>query len=159
MNFGPLTRVGEPAFHLLVASASEAWDALRGLERAHAGLVVRFVRGRKATTPSAFFDEAAAALQFPYYFGENWDACHDCLNDLEWLRASAVVICVTDAVRLLEAAPAETARLAAVLAAAARNWHKAGKPFHVALHAASAIEEGSLHGRWRGLATGLASLH
>jgi hypothetical protein len=43
--------------------------------------VVHTVRGRKSRTVAIFFDEVAAALQFPYYFGENWNALGDLLND------------------------------------------------------------------------------
>jgi len=39
----------------------------------------------------------AAALQFPYYFGENWDADARLLADLAWLNADAMVICIADA--------------------------------------------------------------
>jgi hypothetical protein len=37
-------------------------------------VAVRFLRGRKMTTTASLLDEFSAALQFPYYFGGNWDA-------------------------------------------------------------------------------------
>ena len=48
-------------------------------------LTVRTVRGRKIRTVGRLFDEMAAALQFPYYFGENWPAFDECLADIDWL--------------------------------------------------------------------------
>jgi hypothetical protein len=34
----------------------------------------------------------AEALEFPDYFGENWDAFIDCLSDLTWTTAEEIVI-------------------------------------------------------------------
>src|SRR5262245_37794893 len=116
MDLSPLTRPAAPWFHLLAAAPDDARDALRALERsAGARGAVRFVRGRKAGTAAAFFDEAAAALQFPDYFGENWDAFHDCVDDLAWLHADAVVLGLLDADRLLAAAEEPAKHLAKVL--------------------------------------------
>jgi hypothetical protein len=144
MSLQHLTRAKGPWAHVLAATPSDACDALWGLEGSAAkGVAVRFVRGRKSTTREAFFDEAAAALQFPYYFGENWDAFHDCVTDLSWLHADAVVVCVTDATHLLDAAPAEQlAKFAAVLDSAATRWHQAkpAKAFHVVLQVAPGEE-------------------
>ena len=96
MKLDPLLRSHEPWLHVLLASESDACNALWALERSSEGRAVcRVVRGHKATTEPAFFDECAAAWQFPYYFGENWDAFEECLTDLEWLPAEAYVFCVT----------------------------------------------------------------
>jgi len=48
-----------------------------------ADLAVRLVRGHKSRAVDGLFDEFAAALQFPYYFGANWAAArpfHRSLN-------------------------------------------------------------------------------
>lgn len=47
--------------------------------------VVRVIRGHKCTSYEALHNEIAAALQFPDYYGENWDALDECLGDLDWL--------------------------------------------------------------------------
>jgi hypothetical protein len=150
MSLQPLTQPKAPWTHILTASPSATCDALWGLEAAAANrLVVRIIRGRKSTTREAFFDESAAALQFPYYFGENWDAFNDCMNDLAWLRADAVVVCVTDANRLLESSPTDQLeRFVDVMSNAATSWNKPvkghwAKPFHLVLQVVSG-EEGVL---------------
>lgn len=131
------TQCAPPWFHLLVASPSDACNWVRSVERsARINLAARTIRGRKAGTKPAFFDEVAAAFQFPYYFGENWDAFYDCLTDLEWLRADGVLCCLADAEHLLEEAKPEFSTMVEVVGAAAREWNqpelpKRPRPFHV----------------------------
>lgn len=71
-----------PEFHpLLLEGDGEAiGSALLGW--VESGLAARVVRGRKARTLGGLFDEFAAALQFPLYFGENKDAFNECISDL-----------------------------------------------------------------------------
>ena len=48
------------------------------------------VDGHACRTRAAFFREAARALEFPAYFGHNWDAFLDCLRDLD--RPALIVV-------------------------------------------------------------------
>ncbi len=41
--------------------------------------------GERMTEPSLLMQEFARSLEFPDYFGHNWDALADCLGDLGWL--------------------------------------------------------------------------
>jgi Barstar (barnase inhibitor) len=56
----------------------------------------RFIRGSRCKTYAHLLQEFAAALQFPYYFGENWAAFDECVNDLSWLPAKKYVIVITN---------------------------------------------------------------
>lgn len=40
----------------------------------------------------ALFDVLASELDFPGYFGRNWDALSDCLRDFHWLDDGATVV-------------------------------------------------------------------
>ena len=124
MKLDPLLRSREPWLHVLLAPESVAYDALWALEGSNEKRTVcRVVRGHKATTEPAFFDECAAAWQFPYYFGENWDAFDECLTDLQWLPAEAYVLCVTQAIHLLEKEPSDRQhRLLLVLQRIVKEW-------------------------------------
>jgi hypothetical protein len=119
------------------------------------------VRGRKATTAPAFFDESAAAFQFPPYFGDNWDAWHDCMADLSWLRADAVTLYVTDAAHLLGAAqPDQLKNLVTVAnelvpSATQRKKSHPARPFHLVLQCTTA-EQAALIKRWAAVG---ATLH
>jgi hypothetical protein len=46
-------------------------------------------------------NEVSAALQFPYYFGHNWDAFSECVNDLSWLNGASFLIVFDSAQHLL----------------------------------------------------------
>lgn len=91
--------------------------------------MVRAVRGRKARTLDRLFDEFAAALQFPYYFGENWAAFRDCISDLDWLPFKpGVVVVVYGADEVLaDAHPADMTTLVQTLATASEEFAEAVK--------------------------------
>jgi RNAse (barnase) inhibitor barstar len=158
MKLDSLLRSREPWLHVLLAAESDVCDELWALQRlSEKRTVCRVIRGHKATTKPAFFDECAAAWQFPYYFGENWDAFEECLTDLQWLPAEAYVFCVTRAVHLLEKEPSDQQqRLLLVLQGIAKEWGQAtpSRPaavFHVLLHC-TAEERPSLDQRLQGAA-------
>ena len=85
-----------------------------------AGIVVS---GRACRTRRGLFTEWARALDFPAYFGHNWDAFADSLTDRAWpeladpgaepAELEPLVITVEDAERLLAEEP--PARLATLL--------------------------------------------
>jgi RNAse (barnase) inhibitor barstar len=113
-------------------------------EPAEADGVVGRLRGREMRTKAALFDEFAAALQFPDYFGRNWDALDECLNDLSWLPGRAYLLLVSDALAVLsEERPEAFATLVAVLQRAGEEWahrklegnpwDRPPTPFHVIL--------------------------
>ena len=72
------------------------------------------VDGRACRTRAAFFAEVARVLEFPAYFGHNWDALADSLRDL-----GAVDIVVAHAEELLaDEPPAQFAVLLDIAASA-----------------------------------------
>jgi hypothetical protein len=120
-----------------VGSAVSGW--------VESGLTARVVRGRKMRTVSGLFDEFAAALQFPLYFGENWSAFDECIADLETLPAGEgyVVVVAEPEQVLADAGADEMQRLADSLESAASEWSQPVElgewwdrpaiPFHVVL--------------------------
>lgn len=78
-----LGAIGPPWCVALLCSVQEVTGHVN--EWAEEGLVVRILRGRKMRGYSELFDEFAAALQFPWYFGENGNAFNECMTDLAWL--------------------------------------------------------------------------
>jgi len=65
------------------------------------GTYAAYLRGKRCRTRTGFFREISAAMQFPAYFGENWDALSECLRDLnEWLSFKAITVVIDDYDRL-----------------------------------------------------------
>ncbi len=67
----------------------------------------------------------AAALDFPDWFGGNWDALEDCLGDLSWHRGDGHVLLIAGA----EPGSDDTGVLVDVLASSAQSWASRAKPF------------------------------
>jgi hypothetical protein len=142
MDLTYVTHAHEPWFHLVVGSAEDLSNAVRAVERTGKA-IARVIRGKHATTEASFFNECAAALQFPLYFGENWDAFRDCMLDLAWLEARGCTLVIADALHLLEKAkPEALANFVKIVTEATQQWNKQGKPkpFHVVFHAVAAEE-------------------
>ena len=70
----------------------------------------------------------ARALDFPDWFGANWDALEDCLRDLSWRRGDGHVF-------IFAGIPDGEARglLLDVLRSSAEYWRARGKPFFAVL--------------------------
>src|SRR5258708_37705280 len=91
-----------PWFHVAETRPSEITDFGWSLTK-HESLkvAVRFLRGKKMTKVDALDNECSAAVQFPWYFGENWSAFDECIRDLSWLPADVYTLVITDSVAVL----------------------------------------------------------
>jgi len=72
----------------------------------------------------------AQGLEFPEWFGRNWDALADCLSDLEWLEpADGYVLALDNAQELRAASLDDFATLIEVLDDVASAWREHAVPF------------------------------
>ncbi len=71
---------------------SRAHPAAVRRELASAGWDLHCLDGTRIRDAAGLFDACADSLQFPAYFGNNWDALQDCLGDLSWLAPRPRVI-------------------------------------------------------------------
>ncbi len=101
MQYSELLKPGKPAIYLLETDISGLDSLTRKLAEYNKMTVVRKIRGNKSRTVSSFFDEISAALQFPLYFGENWNAFNDCINDMDWLEGDNYVLLISNTESLL----------------------------------------------------------
>lgn len=111
----------------------------KSLVRPPTGLALKVIKGRHCKTPATLFAEFARALEFPDYFGHNWDALEECLTDLEWIPAKGYVLLITDAAHVLSNDETEYETFLEILSDAGEAWGngqagmgtRRATPFHV----------------------------
>ena len=131
----------------VVLSTCDPRSLRAGVLRESPSLVWAAVRGDACRTKVALFEEFARALKFPDYFGHNWDAFDECINDLEWLDGAGYVVVVTKAERLLSDDDREYVGLIDILSNAGSEWatppdQRVARPFHVVLMVSSPEDVG-----------------
>jgi hypothetical protein len=119
---------------VITSDESDVDDLARSAPK---GTAARVVRGTRCTTKERTFQEWAAALQFPSYFGNNWDALEECLIDLDWLNTRRTVVIVTQADALLPKSARDFTTLIDILLSAQQE-----SPLLVAFHCAKGKEAG-----------------
>ena len=127
-----------------VGSHSDVTDGLWTLRRRNPGSAVIFLRGRKMRTVQCLFDEFSAALQFPFYFGNNGNALDECLADLSWMPATTYVLTILDSADFLADEPAQLPLFVDAIdrvcaqwstpVADGATWDRPAVPFHVIFH-------------------------
>ena len=124
--------------HLVETDESALCDLGWAIAAAPPKPAVRTIRSKKTRTRAALFDEMAATLQFPYYFGENWDALDEVINDLSWFPDAAFLLLFSRAELLLaDADDGDFRLLARVLASAHTQWRTENVRFHAAFQCAT----------------------
>lgn len=87
------------------------------------GRCTRFIEAGGARDKHTLLARIADALEFPQWFGHNWDALADCLSDLSWLpRQSGYVFLLDDCSAHTEAMPV----LREIFEQACSDWHRSG---------------------------------
>ena len=140
-----------PWTSLLMVTAGQRAESLVGPPT---GLALKIIKGRHCKTPAHLFAEFARALEFPDYFGHNWDALEECLADLEWLPAKGYILLITDAECVLPDDEEEYETFLEILRDAGEAWGsgqagmgaRRATPFHVLF--AVSEQEKSKRARW-----------
>jgi len=104
-----------------VARPDEVLDATSGSR-----LNVSRISLAGARDKPALLATVARALDFPDWFGGNWDALEDCLTDLSWLDGEGQVLLIEASSTV---AHGDLAIFRDVLASSARHWAARRKPF------------------------------
>lgn len=113
----------EPA-EVLAAAEALGWAAFR-------------VDGADVPDKNAFLSRSAVAMRFPAYFGHNWDAFEEIVNDPDALpEAQGYLLLLDDFAAFARSQPGEWATARAILADAAARWQAQRRGFLVLLRRA-----------------------
>ncbi len=93
------------------------------------GVVSKLIRGENCTNSKELFKEFSSALQFPYYFGNNWNAFDECISDLYWIKSEkGYILFIINSESLLEK---DLDIFLDTLKDASKFWRKKNKIFKV----------------------------
>jgi RNAse (barnase) inhibitor barstar len=127
-----LTGRREPGVGVWAADRREAARGATEAERA--GWRVFWLDGAGLDGKRALLHRCAEEFAFPSYFGHNWDALQDCLNDLSWAPATRGYLVVYDRWGdLANADPASHRTLVGVFETAVAHWRGTATPMAVLL--------------------------
>lgn len=105
-------------------------ETITRLAAAHGWRVYR-LEGREIGGKADLLNRSAAALRFPAYFGHNWDAFEECLNDMSWEPPGPALLLFDHAGRFAAAEPEQFAMALEILAAAVANRQDGPAPLAV----------------------------
>ena len=111
-----------PACYLAQAVERAAASIVDRVHEIDPQVAVVVIDGEACRSDTSLFAEFASKLLFPRYFGHNWDALSDCLNDLDWLPGTGYLIVIERSEAVLPAANDEFARFATTLRDTAAHW-------------------------------------
>lgn len=139
-----------PWINIFVAEAPRDVETLAKSVEQQCGrkTVVRILAGERMRDFAGLFAEFATQMQFPEYFGNNYNALRDCLTDLAWLPGDGYVLIIHDGVAMLAGEKQED--FAALLdllesvcvewarpIAEQQAWDRESVPLHIVLHGRS----------------------
>ena len=133
---GYLQSTNAPWTSLIMVTAGQRAESL---VRPPAGFSLKVIKGAKCQTLTGLLTECARTLDFPDYFGRNWDALEECLADLEWLPAKGYILLITNAESVLPDDEEEYETFLEILRDAGEAWGngqagmgaRPATPFHV----------------------------
>jgi len=95
------------------------------------GLIVLEESVADIKTDKELFAVVASAMQFPDYFGSNWDALDECLGDMDWLPADGYLLVLHDSAKGWSQSPYALGRFVTAWLEASEYWTEEQTPFHL----------------------------
>lgn len=85
------------------------------------------------TTKAEFFQASARTMNFPDYFGNNWDGFSDCIDDLSWFSADGYILLYTQLDNFANNDPSEWSIALDIFQEVVESWKETDTPMYVLL--------------------------
>lgn len=92
-----------------------------------------YIEGQVVKTKADFLRMAGAAMEFPSYYGHNWDAFEELITDLSWIEARGFVLIYDSVWPFARHDPAGWRQARTILAEAVTYWRATPTPLYVLL--------------------------
>ncbi|PZU95969.1 MAG: barnase inhibitor [Pseudanabaena sp.] len=92
-----------------------------------------YLDGREIQDKQSFLQKVAEVMQFPDYFGYNWDAFEECITDLDWCPAAQYILIYDYPEAFSTAEPEEWMIAYDILRLAVEYWQSTDTPLGVLL--------------------------
>ena len=92
-----------------------------------------YIDGQAIRNKSAFIETCAKVMNFPSYFGNNWDAFEECLTDLEWYSSSKYILFYDNLNNFSQADPKQCEVARDIFQSAVDYWADTDTPMYVFL--------------------------
>lgn len=80
--------------------------------------------GAELKSKQELLSNLSHVMKFPGYFGGNWDALEECLNDLGWLPANGYVVQLKNADTFINCCPTDFDIFIQIIESVSRSWKK-----------------------------------
>lgn len=97
-----------------------------------------YLDGSTISNKAEFLQACAKAMNFPDYFGDNWDAFEDMLTDLEWVSENRYLVLYTQPERFAQGDADEWTTAIDILQSAVEYWEETETPLYILLNTNSA---------------------
>lgn len=111
-------------YHLPHATRGGHEDLIAAAE--NCGYVIFRVDLSRARDKQGLLEAVGRDMAFPEWYGSNWDALADCLNDLGWRPGEGYLVLLEHCDLLHERAPSDLVAALRIFEEAADNWREQG---------------------------------
>lgn len=80
------------------------------------------LNGMEIKSKDELLRQLSQVMKFPDYFGSNWDALEECLNDLSWLSAKGYAIQFTNADNFINNSLSDFRIFAQIVESVSKRW-------------------------------------